>query len=279
MENIKELFESPQVESQDRIGKPPATVRASETTDTSRSYPPLAAGSSIKYTQTKTVLLKPELLRSEHVLVGNGRGPAENAYKILRTQVLQRLRANQWHTLIITSPTEGNGKTLTAINLAISLARSVGNTVLLVDLDLLQPGLYRFLSRDPVPGLSDYLTGRMELSDILIHPGIERLVILPGHESFVHSSEILSSPAFLQLVEELKTRYPDRLVLFDMPPMLACDDVLAFSPYADAVMLVVEEGKTTKKEMRQCYELLEHTNVLGTVLNKADVTGSSVGTY
>ena len=278
MENIEQMNA---IRGEPRPREPDATERASPSAPagTDRAAPPLAAGSRIAYTQTKTVRLLSERLRAERIIAGSGRGAVADAYKVLRTQVLQRMRANQWNTLVITSPTEGNGKTLTAINLAISLARNVDNTVLLVDLDLLQPGLYRYLAGAPVPGLSDYLMGRNGLSDVLIHPGIERLVILPGNEPFAHSSEILSSPAFVQLVEELKTRYPDRLVLFDMPPMLACDDVLAFSPYVDAVMLVVEEGKTTKDELRRCYELLEHTNILGTVLNKADVTGSAVGSY
>ena len=280
MQNIDQM-NAIRDERQAPAGQPDRTVRAtaSSAAGPRSTVPPLAAGSRIAYTETKTVRLQPERLKARRILAGNGRDPAAAAYKVLRTQVLQRMRANQWNTLLVTSPTEGDGKTLTAINLAISLAGNVDHTVLLVDLDLLQPGLYGYLSSEPAPGLSDYLTGRKGLSDILVHPGIERLVILPGNEHFAHSSEILSSPAFVQLVEELKTRYPDRLVLFDMPPMLACDDVLAFAPYVDAVMLVIEEGKTTKDELRRCYELLENTNILGTVLNKADVTGSAIGSY
>ena len=172
-----------------------------------------------------------------------------DAYKVLRTHVLQRMRTNGWKTLAITSPGEGNGKTLTAINLAISLAREVNQTILLVDLDLRRPSLGRYFVEGTTRGLSDYLTEGADLADVLLHPGIERLVILPGNHSFTQSSEMLSSPRMVQLVQDLKTRYADRLILFDMPPLLAGDDVIAFLPYVDAVMLVIEEGKTTKDEL------------------------------
>lgn len=141
-----------------------------------------------------------------------------------------------------TSPSLGNGKTVTAINLAISLAREVNQTVLLVDLDLKRPAIGRYFVDGPTRGISDYVSHDAELADLLIHPGIERLVVLPGNESFAHSSEILSSPRMTQLVEELKSRYEDRLIIFDMPPVLASDDVIAFLPYLDAVMLVAEDG-------------------------------------
>ncbi|MCU7862092.1 MAG: hypothetical protein KZQ86_20215 [Candidatus Thiodiazotropha sp. (ex Lucinoma kastoroae)] len=98
---------------------------------------------------------------------------------------------------------------------------------------------------------------------------MERLVILPGNKPFANSSEMLSSPKMVQLVEELKNRYPNRIVIFDMPPLLSCDDMIAFSPYIDAVILVVEEGGTLKDELKRAFELLDRANIIGTVLNKS----------
>ena len=83
----------------------------------------------------------------------------------------------------------------------------------------------------------------------------------------------------IQLVDELKGRYSDRLILFDMPPVLASDDVIAFSPYLDAVLLVVEEGKTTKDDILRAYALLDEEKIIGTVLNKSDQASSGVGYY
>lgn len=224
---------------------------------------------NITYTETSIVSIHPDSLHEKRVVAIDENDPATAAYKVLRTQVLQRLRVNNWNSLAITSPTEGCGKTLTAINLAICLAREVNHTVLLVDMDLRRPKLHSYFPGIPGLGISDYLLNDVELSGILINPGIERLVILPGHKAFSSSSETLSSPKMVELVEELKTRYPSRIVLFDLPPVLPCDDVIAFAPYVDAALLIVEDGKTQESELKRAVELLDSINILGTVLNKS----------
>lgn len=202
---------------------------------------------------------------------------AADAYKILRTQILHRMRAKSLRTLAITSPGIGDGKTRTAINLAIRLARDVNQSVLLVDFDLKHPAIGRyFMSRDAL-GLIEYLNGDVELSDVLINPGIERLVILPGGKRIRHSSELISSPCVGPLVEELKRHDEDRLILFDMPPLFAGDDVIAFLPYVDAVMLVVADGKVSREQLAHASELLGDT-CIGMVLNKAE-SGSAPPGY
>jgi protein-tyrosine kinase len=111
-----------------------------------------------------------------------------------------------------------------------------------------------------------------------VNPGIERLVILPGGKRIRHSSELLSSPRVVQLVEELKSRYEDRLILFDMPPLFAGDDVIAFLPHVDAVMLVVEDGKVSREQLVHANELLGEKSI-GMVLNKAESGSASPGYY
>lgn len=221
-----------------------------------------------------------ERLLEKRIVAMSGRDSAATAYKVLRTHVLQRMRANNWKTLGVTSPTMGNGKTVTTINLAVTLARDQKHTVLAVDLDLRRPSMASYFFDRPVPGLSDYITDDSPIEELLVNPGIDRLVILPGNHSFTHSSEILSSPKMIDLVNEIKGRYPDRLVLFDLPPVLAGDDVMAFAPYVDALLLVVEEGKTTKEELSSAYALLDQgANILGTVLNKAEDCSMGAGYY
>ena len=258
----------------ERIKQALDRARDQQQTATSGLRPPIQNKAAdlkqgITYTETSVVPVTPTVLRNNRVVAANENNPIAASYKVLRTQVLQRLRVNKWNSLAITSPTEGCGKTLTAINLAISLAREVNHTVLLVDLDLRRPNLHTYFPDIPGLGISDYLLGDTELNNILINPGIERLVILPGHEAFSNSSETLSSPKMVQLVEELKTRYPSRIVLFDLPPVLSSDDVLAFAPYVDAALLVVEDHQTQKRELKRAVELLDAINILGTVLNKA----------
>jgi exopolysaccharide/PEP-CTERM locus tyrosine autokinase len=232
----------------------------------------------IVYTQTKSVNFSMEESREKRVIVGETSDSISDQYKVLRTQVIQRMKANKWNTIAITSPTEGCGKTLTSINLSISLAREVNHSVLLVDMDLRRPNIHTYFYSDEQPGIRDYLVNGKELSEILFNPGLDRLVILPGSKSIDNSSEMLSSPKMVQLVSELKSRYPNRLVIFDMPPLLSCDDMLAFSPYIDAVIVVVEEGSTRKNDLKRAYELLDKSNVLGVVLNKSK-DSNTVGYY
>jgi protein-tyrosine kinase len=240
---------------------------------TPRSHEKAPVEQKIVYTETRTLELDPDWLRRHRVISGPT-DPIANHYGVLRTHVLQRMRANQWRSLAVTSPNEGAGKTLTAINLAISMAREANHTVLLVDLDLRRPSIHRCLWREKLPGISDHILDDRPLPELFVNPGIERLVILPGHKSLTHSSEMLSSPKMVGLVDDLKNRYPSRLVIFDMPPVLVCDDVLAFSPYFDAALLVVAEGDTRKGDLQRSIELLDKTNLLGTVLNKsADEAG------
>ncbi len=236
------------------------------------------AALKIQYTTTATVAVNPQSLREGRVLLAEGIETVGDSYKVLRTHVLQKMRANSWKTLAITSPWGGNGKTTTAINLAISLARDVNQTVLLVDFDLKRPSIANFFRKSQAVGVSDYLINDIDLADILINPGIERLVVLPGNERIIHSSEILSSPRVIQLVAELKSRYEDRLILFDMPPLFAGDDVLAFLPNVDAVMLVVEDGKVTAEELARAEQLLGQ-KCIGISLNKTRMHHTAVGHY
>ncbi|MCU7918319.1 MAG: CpsD/CapB family tyrosine-protein kinase [Candidatus Thiodiazotropha sp. (ex Epidulcina cf. delphinae)] len=245
-------------------------VVATETNDYKKPQLKRAAPlSKIVYTHTKLIEVDSDVLRENCILTGSGAGPVTDAYKVLRTHVLQHMRANQWNTLAVTSPTGGNGKTITAINLAISLSREVNQTVLLVDLDLRRPSIQSYFSMTGYPGISDYLLGNIEISSILVNPGIERLVILPGNKSIENSSEMLSSPKMLALVEELKTFYPHRIVIFDMPPTLSCDDVLAFSPYVDSLLMVIEGGKTKKADLERSLYQHDRAKIIGTVLNKS----------
>ncbi len=212
---------------------------------------PAIGPAEIKYTRTRTVTVSRELLREQRIVAGFEPGSYKDSYKILCTQVLQRLRENGWNALAVTSPGGKEGKSLTAINLAISLALEVDQTVLLVDADLRSPRIHRYFGLPQGPGLSDYLISNTPLEDILIHPGIGGFVILPGGRPIVNSSEMLGSQKMMTLVRELKSRYPSRIVLFDLPPVLSAADALAFPPYVDAAVLVVEEGGTDRQEIHR----------------------------
>ncbi len=225
--------------------------------------------SLIQYTHTKVARSSPDLLRQRRTIMGLKNDPHINIFRQLRTRVLRKLRENKWNSLAITSAAPDAGKSFVTANLAIALAMEVNQTVLVVDADLRNPSVGWFYGLDVEKGLLDYLSEDMPLASILINPGFQRLVVLPGKGSTTHSSELLSSPKMATLVNELKFRYDSRIILFDLPPLLASDDTMLFMPNFDAALLVVEDGKTTAEDIRRSLQILEETELMGIVLNKS----------
>ena len=220
----------------------------------------------------RRVKVPQEVLQENRVLSGKGYDEYSQAYKVLRTRIWQQMRTNGWQTLAITSANPGEGKSLTAINLAISLAMmEIGCAVVLVDLDMRKPSIHRYFDIQSDTGISDYLLGSVPLEGALVDPGVvERFMLLPGGRSLMNSSEMLSSPRITRLLQELRSRFPSRVVIFDLPPVLATDDALVLAPHMDAFLLVIEEGKSNVNEVSKAVELLKDTRLLGTVLNKSE---------
>jgi capsular exopolysaccharide synthesis family protein len=199
-----------------------------------------------------------------------------SAYKMLRTRTLKRVRQNNWQVIGITSPVQGDGKSLTSINLALSLARDQSVSVVLVELDLRRPSICKQMGVDPVRGLSDYLDGSCDIENVLFRPaGTERLAILPSTEVFENSSETLSSLQVIELIETIKNKSPGTIVVCDLPPYLVTDDVLAFAHMVDAFLIVMTEGKTSRDVVARGAEILEELPLLGVVLNKSDEATAS----
>jgi capsular exopolysaccharide synthesis family protein len=238
---------------------------------------PTAAGSanqpgdkvSIAYTQTRVHSPDQNLLKQNRIISATSPGKWLESYRMLRTRCLQQMDAMEWKTVAITSTGEGTGNSLTAANLAISMAMELDRTALLVDANFQNPSINKLFGIQAASGLSDYLLNDTELSSMLINPGIERLVVLPAGKPLFNSTEMLRSPKMVRLVNELKSRYPSRIIIFDMPPILSHDDTLGFSPYVDCVLLVIDEGHTKTDDLKHAATLLKDTNVLGTVFNKA----------
>lgn len=234
------------------------------------SIPAIADVSAIIYKQTTPINISERMLTKNRIIAGMESGIEVDAYRKLRTRVLKKMKDKNWNALAVTSPAPGAGKTLTAINLAISVAMEVDKTVLLIDADLRQSSINKYFNLPTTTkGLSDYLTSDLPLNLLLLNPGIGRLIILPGGKPIRNSSEMLSSPKMKRLVEEVKTRYDSRYVIFDLPPILASDDAMGFAPRIDATLLVAEDGVTSEEELKRSVGLLEDANLIGTVLNKS----------
>lgn len=197
---------------------------------------------------------------------------ALRAYKILRTRVLRRLEANHWHSFAVTGVTAGEGKTLTAINLAIALAQDASTSVFLLDLDLERPRIAHYLGMTGMEGehgLSDYLLGNASIDSIIYSPNIERVAVIPNFEAIPQSSELLTSVRMGELLHALEAEVPRRILIVDMPPVLASDDVIAFAPQVDAMLVVIAEGMTGRDAVRSAKEVLAEMNLLGVVLNRS----------
>lgn len=234
----------------------------------------------VAYSKIRTIDISRDFLREQRIIVSEDYGDEYiGTYKRLRTAVLHRLRQNGWNTFGITSSTPGEGKTLTAINLSIQLSMETNHTVLLVDADLRRPSVHKYFGYTPVKGLADYLLSEASIEEMLVHPAIGHLLVLPGNKPIRNSSESLSSPKMATLVKELKMRHSSQLVVFDLPPLLFSDDVMAFSPYLDAFLLVIEDGKVDHNELIHSVDLLKDTNLLGTVLNKVQEQEAGYSTY
>lgn len=265
MERIKQALEKARQERALRQGvspQAPATPAGARTGDTSSA-------------QTRSIELDDAVLRENRIVTGLEPSDFTEAYNLLRTQILQRFKENHWNVLAVTSPGGGEGKTLTAINLAVSIAREVDYSVLLVDANLRHPWMLEHFGLSQRQGLSDYLTDNVPLSELLIQSiRIDHLVLLPAGRPLANSAEMLNSPKMVELVKDMKSRYHSRIIIFDLPPVLTSADALAFSPYVDAALLVIEEGKTQKQDVERAVELLGNTNIVGTVLNKAEPKAS-----
>jgi len=256
----------------DRISK--AVERARQQRSKVKSTSAAAATAEtadINYSTTQSVELSKALLRQNRIIIDEDQDDFSHAYKVLRTRVWQIMKDRGFNSIAITSCSPNEGKTLTSINLAVSLAMMKANlSVLLVDLDLRRPSIGQYLGLNTQYGLSDYLKEGVPLDKILVNPGIGRFIVLPGYVPYKNSSEILSSARMEHLVQDFKTRYPSRLAIFDLPPLLASDDVLVFLPYVDAVILVIEEGKTVSDDIKRAIQILGPDKLLGTVLNKSN---------
>jgi capsular exopolysaccharide synthesis family protein len=217
--------------------------------------------------QSRRVRLDPAALEEHRVIAGQVHGTLTDVYRSLRAQVLQTLAQIGTTSLGVTSANHGEGKTLTAVNLAVAIAMDVKHTVLLVDADLRSPAVARYLGIQPILGLSDYLTGEAEVSDCLLRSDVERLCILPARSHVGNSAELLASPRMLQLASELKDRYPDRIVIYDLPPLLSVGDTIGFLPSVDATLLVIRDGATRTTDLTRAIELLADHRLIGTVLN------------
>ncbi|WP_375205640.1 CpsD/CapB family tyrosine-protein kinase [Hyphococcus sp.] len=202
-------------------------------------------------------------------IIANEQDPVLNAYRVLRTRALQKLDAEGWRTIAVVSPGSGAGKTVTAINLAIAISSKPGSRATLVDLDFYRPSVARYLGVQDAPSSLDFFEGKCTARDVAVRPGLSDVVLVANERVTRRGAEHLTSPKADELIDTAIHDFGSRVVIFDMSPLLGCDDTLAFLPKVDCALLVAASGDTRVEDLKEAKRILGKTNILGTVLNKA----------
>lgn len=233
----------------------------------------------VDYEQTRVVTLNHEHLAKNRIVAFNKNNYLSLGFDILRTQVIKKMLKNSWRTMAITSPIPACGKTMVSINLAMSIAHHTNRTAMLIDFDFRRPTVSKYLGLPSGPSLNDVLSGDALVAEALVNPGLDRFVILPTLLPVKNSSEVLSSRNVAKLISEFRNRYAERIVIFDIPPLLGTDDAMIMLSQVDCVLVVVGDGMVSNTDLIEGMRYVDQDKLLGTVLNKAKNAQSQRGYY
>jgi len=241
--------------------KPPKVIKESPAKRTVAAKPALPASHNEKMDQNLVSLFNPQSFEAEQ-------------FKILRSNLLYPVSGNPPRSLMVTSPMPGEGKSFVAANLAISVALNINRHVLLMDCDLRRPTIHTRFGFERVPGLADYLSDGVPLSDLLIRTSIDKLTILPGGRPPDNPSELLSSERMSELLKEVTERYQDRLIILDSPPPALTAETSVLARWVDGVVIVIKHGKTPREGVSDVIEKMGQAKIIGAVINNFEVYSS-----
>lgn len=214
---------------------------------------------------------------ARHRIVAFEGGREAVTFDVMRTRLLQQMRANNWRRLAITSPGAGCGKSMITLNLGFSLARQTDLRTVVAELDLRRPSLARTLAIREPHSFARVLEGAAKFEDNALRYG-QNLAFATNQNAFRNPAELMHSPSVAPALADIEARYDPSLIIFDLPPLLVSDDAMAFVRHVDCVLLVAAAETSTIKEIDICErDLASQTNVLGVVLNKCRYTDNSYG--
>ncbi len=230
--------------------------------------------------QIKDSIIDPARVDRHIVCITDPLSASSEQYRKLRARIITATKPDFQNTIMVTSADIGEGKSVTSINFAVALAQEIDYTVLLVDADLRKPSIHQYLGIQAGLGLSDYLSGKVELSDVLVNTGIGKLVLLPAGTLSPNPAELLSSNRMRELVQEMKHRYGDRYIIFDTSPVLVSADAISMSGLVDGVLFVIQAARTTERTARKAISLINSAPILGAVFNNVpDYLGKNLHPY
>ncbi len=220
--------------------------------------------------------LNPRLLQRNRILTHEG-GPDAGPYDMLRTKILQQMRANNWRRLAITSPSSGCGKTTTSCNLAFSLARQPDLHTIVIEIDMRRPAMANILNQRNQQQFSKVLAGKAAYPEHMVRFR-DNLAFGTNTMPVRNSAELLQSTTARHVLEEIEKALDPTIVIFDTPPLLVSDDTIGFLEQVDCALLIAESETTTTDEIDSCeQDMAAYTNVLGVVLNKCRYMGKGYG--
>jgi len=197
-------------------------------------------------------------------------------FRKLRTDLFRPSLQNPPKTILVTSAFSGEGKSLIAINLAISISIELHSHALLVDCDLRNPTLSRWFGLQEARGLSDYLLGQAELPELLVNTQVDKLSLLCGGSSQENPVELIGSKRMDALLQEMKSRYDDRYIILDSSPVLATTEPNILDKLVDGILLVIRAGETPRESVQQAVKLLKTEKIIGVVLNDMEFKSSAL---
>lgn len=259
-------------------GMPDSPLLKQKPTDEAPEPPP-AKPSVI----SKQVDINLEAIAAAGLLVPNAtRSKIADEYRVIKRPLIANAmgkgvpRVANGNLIMVTSALPGEGKTFSAVNLAISIAMELDNTVMLVDADVARPSVLNMLGLPPARGLLDVVDrNSVDISDVLLRTNIEKLSILPSGTQHQRATELLASAAMVRLLHDMASRYPDRIIIFDSPPLLLTTEARALATHMGQVVMVVHAGQTAQAAVKDAVNAIEACPIKMMILNQSREVGAA----
>lgn len=246
----------------------PAPARAAEVVETD------LAGASGSFSSKQVELDLDVLMGAGYVLPSAPRTRIADQFRVIKRPLIDNATAKgdasvaHGNLIMVTSAVSGEGKSFTAINLALSIAAELDHTVMLVDADVARPSILRKLGLESAPGLLEVLEGKVEMADALLRTNIPKLTLLPSGQPHPKATELLASESMRRLLDDMASRYADRIIIFDSPPLLLTTESRVLATHMGQVVVVVNAGKTLQADVVHALATIESCPIRMMLLNK-----------
>ena len=241
--------------------------------DAKQALKPLPEAESRSFHTPPPAVAAPQLIMPDNPFLINSNdpySPVGEEFRKLKAALLKLAVGKTFqNTMLVTSAVPNEGKSLTALNLAISLAQEYDHTVLLIDADFRRPTIHRYLGIDVMQGFADCLLGEAEIGEVIIPTGIGRLSVITAGREVSNPVELFASQKSETLIAEMKHRYHDRFIIFDTPPVLPFAEARTLARLVDGVLFVVKEQLASQTNIKEAIEALKGCRMLGMVYNDA----------